>query len=66
MNELKWNGIEWNEMNECLNEWMKEWNETRWNRMKWNRMKWNEMNKKNICNKWMNELINERNTWMNE
>ena len=30
-------------------------------------MKWNEMNKKNICNKWMNELImKEIHEWMNK
>ena len=68
MNELKWNGIEWNEMNECLNEWMKEWNELNWTEMKWNEMepkemepnemKWNELEwikKIYVINEWMNE-----------
>ena len=44
MNELKWNGIEWNEMNECLNEWMNErmkWTELKWNEMKWDGTEWN-------------------------
>ena len=58
MNErMKWTKLNWNEMKR---------DGTEWNGTEWNEMKWTGMNKKNICNKWTNEWINERNTWMNE
>ena len=61
MNELKWNGIEWNEMNEWMNERMK-WTKLNWNEMKrdgteWNGTEWNEMKwikKIYVINEWMN------------